>query len=190
MKQPKSQSGFIMVMLLGMIIIMTIMGISLTLIISSNVSRAVTNEESQRALNASEAGVNYYLWHLSHNTSDFKDGQTTPTTPDATLGYGPYTHDYIDGNSEKKATYTLWIKPQGNGSTIATVRSIGKSYGGSSRPSIRTVDAKVGAPSYASYGLIADTAVWFGNTETSSGPIRDLDGLWPDDWQRLRPETR
>jgi len=72
MKNSKPQSGFIMVILLGMIIIMTIMGISLTLIITSNVSRSVTNEESQRALNASEAGINYYLWHLSHSPSDFK----------------------------------------------------------------------------------------------------------------------
>jgi type II secretory pathway pseudopilin PulG len=97
MNQEKQQEGFIMVMLLGLIIVMSIVGISLTLIITSNVSRAVTNEESQRALNASEAGINYYLWHLSHNPSDFKDGQSTPATPDATLGYGPYTHDYIDG---------------------------------------------------------------------------------------------
>ena len=66
---------------------------------------------------------------LSHNGADFKDGKTTPATPDANLGYGPYVHDYINDNGVKTGTYTLWIKPDGNGSTIATVRSIGQVTG-------------------------------------------------------------
>ena len=58
-----------------------------------------------------EAGINYYVWHLNHNNSDYKDGGTTPSTPDPQLGYGPYTHDYINSNGAKEGTYTLWIKP-------------------------------------------------------------------------------
>src|SRR6185437_6648273 len=95
---------------------------------------------SQRAFNIAEAGVNYYMWHLSHSSTDYKDGQSTPTTPDPTLGYGPYTHNYVDANADTEGTFTLWINPQGNGSTIVSIRSIGKVNGSSIT---RTVQAQI-----------------------------------------------
>ena len=113
----------------------------LTLIIP-NINR---NNTSQKAFNISEAGIKYYLWHLSHNNTDYKDGKTTLATPDPNLGYGPYVHNYTDNNAAVTGTYTLWIKPQGVGSTIVTVRSIGKVNGGSIT---RTIEAQVGAPSF------------------------------------------
>ncbi len=182
MKRPKSilqirgQQGFILYTVLAMIVVLSIVIGSVGMMIAVNVSGARQNEMSQRAFNAAEAGANYYLWHLSHNTSDFKDGNSTPATPDATLGYGPYTHNYVDTNGRLIGTYTLWINPQGNGSTIAKVRSIGKATSASGT-STRTIEVKIGAPSYASYGLIADGQIWFGSTESASGPVHTNSGV-------------
>src|ERR1700722_15909306 len=64
--------------------------------------------KSEQAFNIAEAGLNYYLWHLNHNNTDYKDGQSTPTTP-TSLGYGPYSHNYIDTNGVNDGTYTLYI---------------------------------------------------------------------------------
>lgn len=171
------ESGVALPLVLSIIIAMTIMGSAVLLLIVSNLSLAKRNNESQRALNIAEAGINYYLWHLSHNNTDYRDGQSTPATPDATLGYGPYVHDYVDDNAAKSGTYTLWIKPQGTGSTVMTVRSIGKVNGSSAT---RTVEAKLGAPSFASYALVGDSALWFGNTESANGPVHSNQGIRMD----------
>lgn len=172
-----TQKGFALPLLIGtMLVIMMIIG-SLVSLVETNVSIVAQNNQSQKAFNIAEAGINYYLWHLSHNPSDLKDGLTTPVTQDAQLGWGPYVHDYIDDNAVKEGTYTLWIKPQSTGSTIATVRAIGKATGSNS---VRTVEAQIGAPSYASYAVASDTALWFGNTESANGPVHSNQGIRMD----------
>lgn len=171
------QAGFVMPMLLSFIIAISIVISAVSLLLSSNFQAANNTNESQKALNIAEAGINYYLWHLNHDSGDYKDGKTTPTTPDPTLGYGPYTHDYIDDNAKKIGTYTLWIKPQGSGSTIATVRSEGKVAGSKFK---RTIEAQIGAPSFASYSVVSDSALWFGNTETANGPVHSNQGIRMD----------
>jgi Tfp pilus assembly protein PilX len=172
-----SQQGFMMATLISIITVMSVLGAVVLQVIMTNFTTVQNNVRSQKALNIAEAGLNYYLWHLSHNGADFKDGKSTPTTPDANLGYGPYTHNYVDDNGVTSGTYTLWIKPQGNGSTIATVRSIGQVTGTNI---IRTVEAQLGAASFANYAVASDSALWFGNTETASGPIHSNIGVRMD----------
>ncbi len=177
MKRIMNKNGFIMPAVLSLIIAASILGTALLTVILNNFFVANNNVKSQQAFNIAEAGINYYLWHMSHAGSDFKDGQSTPATPDATLGYGPYVHTYTDANANQAGTYTLWIKPKGNGSTIATVRSIGKS---SDSSTTRTVQADIGASSFASYGLVADVDFWFGENESANGPIFSNAGIHMD----------
>ncbi len=146
-------------------------------VVETNLSTVNRNVQSQQAFNIAEAGINYYLWHLSHNASDFKDGKSTPATPDPNLGYGPYVHNYVDANAVNEGTFTLWINPQGNGSTVATVRSIGEVKGTNI---IRTVQAQIGAPSFASYAVNDDSALWFGPDETADGPVHSNQGIEMD----------
>lgn len=167
-------SGFITPMVVSFMFAILIISVAVLNGIDNNLFLVKTNTKRQQAFNVAEAGINYYLWHLAHSSTDFKDGQSTPTTPDPTLGYGPYTHDYYDINQKKQGTFTLWIKPQGNGSTIATVRSIGTIANSNIT---RTIDAKIGASSFASYGLVSDSAFWFGNTETADGPVHSNQGI-------------
>ncbi len=171
------QSGFILPSIISFVVAALILTSALMVLINTNISVVSNNIQSQQAFNIAEAGINYYLWHLSHNPSDYKDGQNTPVTADPTLGWGPYVHNYVDDNGVTQGTYTLWIKPQGVGSTIVNVRSIGKSNAGGA---IRTVQAQVGAASFASYGVVSDTALWFGNTESATGPVHSNQGVRMD----------
>lgn len=171
------ESALILPSVLSAVLAFTILSMAVLTVIQSNLGIVTRNIESQRAFNIAEAGANYYLWHLSHAPQDFKDGKTTPATPDPQLGFGPYVHDYIDDNGKKTGTYTLWIKPDGPGSTIATVRSIGESTSSGTK---RTIEVRIGATSFASYGLVSDGALWFGNTESSDGPVHSNVGILMD----------
>ncbi len=173
----KDQDGFIMPTILSFIILAGVLSVAVVEVVNTNISTVNNNVERQQAFNIAEAGINYYLWHLSHNSSDFKDGKSTPTTPDADLGYGPYVHDYVDSNAVDEGTFTLWIKPQGNGSTIATVESIGKVK---NTNTIRTIKAQIGEPSFASYAVNDDSALWFGADETADGPVHSNQGIRMD----------
>lgn len=163
--------------LLSIIIAFAIMGTALVETTLTNFTVVGNINKSQQAFNIAEAGLNYYMWHLNHNATDYKDGQSTPATPDPTLGYGPYTHNYMDTNGVNEGTYTLWIKPAGNGSTIVNVRSIGQAAGTSIK---RSVQAQIGNPSFASYGLVSDSEFWFGSSETANGPIFSNVGIHLD----------
>lgn len=172
-----SQPGYILPAVLSLIIAVGFFATALLMIIVNNFFVVGNNIRSQQAFNIAEAGINYYLWHMAHNGTDYKDGQSTPATPDATLGYGPYVHTYTDSDAVQTGTFTLWIKPQGNGSTIATVRSIGKIKGSNIT---RTVQAQIGAASFASYGLVSDDEFWFGSNESANGPVFSNVGIHMD----------
>jgi hypothetical protein len=163
--------------LLSLIIAFSLTAVSVVQVTMDNFFTVGNIIKSQQAFNMAEAGLNYYLWHLNHNNADYKDGKTTPTTPDPQLGYGPYVHDYIGSDGVKEGTYTLYIKPAGGGSTVVTVRSIGQAVGTNIK---RTVEAQIGSPSFASYGVVSDTALWFGNTETADGPVHSNQGVRMD----------
>src|ERR1017187_7371262 len=115
--------------LISVIVAFSIMSTAIVEVTLTNFAVTGNIVKNQQAFNIAEAGLNYYMWHLNHNSTDYKDGGTTPTTPNPTLGYGPYTHNYIDTNGVNEGTYTLWINPASNGSTIVTVRSIGQAAG-------------------------------------------------------------
>ena len=178
MKRPELKNkGFILPTVISYMLVLSIIMIFSIEIIESNIEVVGHGIKSQEAFYIAEAGINYYLWHLSHNPTDYKDGQSTPTTPNPTLGYGPYVHTYYDNNEINQGSYTLWINPQGNGSTIVNVESIGKANGSNAT---RTIVAQIGSPSYASYAVSSNSALWFGSTETADGPVLSNQGVRMD----------
>ncbi|PID31170.1 hypothetical protein CSA80_04025 [Candidatus Saccharibacteria bacterium] len=170
------EAGFTLPAVLSFILVMGVIATTLMTVVMGNLLSSGAIIERRQALHIAEAGVNYYLWHMAHNPTDYKDGNTAPATPDPQLGYGPYVHDYVDANARKEGTYTLWVQPQSNGSTVATVRSKGTTNGGVSR----TVEARIGASSFASYGLLADVEFWFGSSEAANGPVFSNQGVHMD----------
>ena len=160
----ESQRGFIMLTVLIMAFLLSFLGMVGTQLLISNARFNQYEARSEQALNVAEAGVNYYMWHLSHNPSDYKDGGSTPSTSP----YGPYVHNYYDTDGNLLGTYTIYITAPSAGSTVVTVKSIGQvpHFSGT-----RTVLAQVGQPSFASYSFLTGTEVWFGSNETTVGPI-------------------
>lgn len=173
MKRKQPQSGFIMLTVLVMAFILSALGMIAAQLLISNERFGLYESRSAEALNIAEAGVNYYLWHLAHNSSDYKDGGNTP----ATAPYGPYTHNYYDTSGNLLGTYTLWITPPAGGSTITTVKAIGQipHFQGT-----RTILAQLGQPSFANYALLTGTEVWFGPGESSNGPVMSDVGVHMD----------
>lgn len=170
------ERGFSLPAILSLILALGLIGGALLMTIMNNFFVVGNAVRRQQAFNIAEAGVNYYLWHMSHNGNDFKDGKDYPAVGDPNLGFGPYVHNYIGDDGNVQGTYTLWIRPQTAGSTVAKVRSIGKTNDGT----MRTVEAQIGATSFASYGLIANTEVWFGESEEANGPVFSNDGIHLD----------
>lgn len=164
MNKPRSQSGFIMLTVLIMAVILSALAMIGAQTLISNARFNQYEARSAQALNVAEAGVNYYLWHMSHNSSDYKDGGTTP----ATAPYGPYVHNYYDTDGNLMGTYTLYITPPSGGSTIATIKSIGKvpNFSGT-----RTILAQLGQPSFSNYIFLGDTDLNFSPTTTTTGPV-------------------
>ncbi|MDB5181630.1 MAG: hypothetical protein JWP13_393 [Candidatus Saccharibacteria bacterium] len=173
----QKESGFILPTVLSFMIAGIIIAGVVLQVILNNFFIVGNNVQRQQAFNIAEAGVNYYLWHLSHNPNDFRDGKTTPATPDPALGYGPYEHTYIDDNAVNRGTFTLWIKPHGNGSTLVDVRAIGKVK---DTKITRTVEARIGATSFGNYALVSDSALWFGANESADGPVHSNIGVRMD----------
>ena len=172
--------GHVLTWVMGFLTAISIIMIATLSVLGLLLSDATRVSKKQLALNIADAGVNYYLWHMSHAGADFQDGNTggTPiSTGEFTGFYGPYTHSYKNNDGEDVGQYTLYIKPKSIGSTVAIVRSVGEATGSSAR---RTVEAEIGAPSFASYGLVGDEAIWFGSTETANGPTHSNVGIRMD----------
>lgn len=167
---PQNPSGFIMLTVLIMALILSALGMIGAQLLISNERFGQYETRSARALNVAEAGVNYYLWHMSHNPADYKDGGTTP----ATAPYGPYVHNYYDNDGGLLGTYTLWITPPASGSTIATIKSIGQvpNFSGT-----RTILAQLGQPSFSNYIFLSDVELRFSSTATTTGPVHSNVGV-------------
>src|SRR3989344_5303942 len=91
------------------------------------------------AFRIAEAGIEYYRWHLGQAPNDFQDGTGQP---------GPYVHNFYDRNGVLIGTFTLEITSPSPGSSVATIKSIGKVQ---IDPSVeKIIEAKMANPSFPS----------------------------------------
>src|SRR3989344_7686385 len=118
------------------------------------------------AFSIAQAGVEYYRWHLAHAPEDYQDG---------TGGPGPYTHSYYDKSNNLVGQFILEIIPPPDGSTIVTVKSIGKVLNDSSVEKI--IEAKLGIPSFAKYAAVLNANVRFGDGTEVFGEINSNGGV-------------
>ena len=126
-----------------------------------------------KALNLAEAGINYYMWHLSHNNTDYQDDTAQPANPP----FGPYLHQYTDSSSNTIGTFTLTIDPPTQGGNAVTVTSIGQPQNSSA---IKTLQAQIGIPSFSGYVFVSATEAWFGETEETTGKVLSNIGVHYD----------
>ncbi len=145
-----------------------------------NVMRA---ERETEALQLAEAGVDYYRWHLAHDEADFTDGEdwccdnASGSTPEScgAESCGPYIRPYTDYSGQVIGQYELTITPPAVGATVLTVRSTGRL---SADPTVaKTVTARLGKRSLATYSLLGNSPIWIGDTEATSGPLHSNKGV-------------
>ncbi len=163
--------------LLSVIIAFSLMATAVGNIVLTNLSVAANLVKTEQAFNIAEAGINYYMWHLDYNSKDYQDGNTGGSITSG-LGYGPYTHQFVDQNGVDEGTFKLYINPPATlGSNVVTVTSIGQVNGTNFT---RTIQASIGSKSFASFGVVSNSALWFGNTETADGPVFSNQGVRMD----------
>lgn len=119
-----------------------------------------------------EAGINYYLWHLSHNVTDYCNGTACGTLGAA--GYGPFTYDYQDAQGRKLGTYKIYVKPPSGSTGYVTITSVGSAIGGTGE---RTLQAAIAIPSFAQYSILTNTEIWIGQNETVDGALHSNIGV-------------
>lgn len=166
------QSGFTIPQVLFTAVFLVSLGIIMASSAVINMQFATRTQKSASAAMIAEAGVNYYLWHLSHNNEDYCDGATCGTLgPD---GYGPFTYDYKDDGGKKIGTYSIYVQPPSQTTTTTTIKSIGK-YNG--QTSSRTIQAQIAIPSFAQYSILTNTEIWIGQNESVNGPLHSNIGV-------------
>lgn len=130
------------------------------------------------ALPIAEAGINYYRWHLTQDEDDYTDGTGVCVDPNAC---GPYTHDYSDPLAPpdtRIGQFELYITPPPPGSTLVTIKSIGRVDGFPNQS--KTIEAQYGIPSLAKYAILSDAEIWIMGNENVSGPIHSNFGIRMD----------
>ena len=131
-----------------------------------NVKSAVRQLNRSTAFTIAEAGIEYYRWHLAHDSDDYQDGTGQP---------GPYTHDYYDKDGNLVGRFILEITPPPVGSSVVKIKSTGKIIKDSSIEKI--IEVKMAIPSFAKYAVVVDANVRFGAGTTVSGEIHSNKGV-------------
>ena len=157
-----------------MIIVQTMVFAAISvMLISALASWSATSIKSGRiaflreqALQAAEAGIDYYRWHLAHAPADFQDGTGAP---------GPYVHTLEDKDGNAVAQFSLDITPPGLGSTFVRMQSTGIS---TLDPAFeRTVESQVAKPSIANYAVAGNDPTYFVAGTEIFGPIHINGGI-------------
>jgi hypothetical protein len=121
---------------------------------------SVRGQNKLQAFAISEAGIEYYRWHLAHAPTDYTDG---------TGQAGPYVHQYYDKDGTLIGSFSLDITPPPPGSSIVTIESTGKVV---ADPSVqKVIEVKLGSPSYLDYSILLNGNVYFGTGTVTYGTI-------------------
>lgn len=124
-----------------------------------------SNDQSL-ALKISEAGIDYYRWHLAHSPGDFQDG---------TGQAGPYTHDFKDKDGNTIGQFILDIVPPPQGSSTVVITSKGKI---SADPNIeKIVKVKMTRSSLVKYAAVSNADIYFPPGTEVFGPVHSNGGV-------------
>ena len=154
----------IQVLIFGAVAVVMISGLAGFAATSLKAGRAAYNRE--QALQSAEAGIDYYRWHLAHNSIDFQDG---------TNAAGPYVHSLKDKNGNTVGQFSLTITPPVTGSTLVKIKSTGKATADMTQQ--RIIESRVSKPSVAENSFAGNAAMRFGIGTEVYGTIRVNGGI-------------
>ncbi len=127
--------------------------------------------EKERALQISEAGINYYRWFLSHYPDDLTDG---------TGESGSYEHEYSDPEGGAIGKFSLQVSgvTQCHSVTAIDITSTGWTY---EDPKVtRQIEIRYSRPSVADYAYIINDSVWAGADRVIQGKYHSNGGIRMD----------
>jgi hypothetical protein len=119
------------------------------------------------ALHIAEAGIQYYRWHLAHDSDDYTDGTGGLS--------GPYEHEFYDKNGDLLGYFSLEITAPASGSTIVGVRSTGWTI--NQPQSSRTISVRLGFPALTDYAFIQNGNMSFSPTTQVHGKVHSNGGI-------------
>jgi hypothetical protein len=133
---------------------------------ASFLNLSVRAQNDAQAFAIAEAGIEYYKWHLAYAPQDFTDG---------TGHAGPHVHLYYNKNGGVVGQFSLNIVAPPSGSTIVTITSAGTV---ASDPSVmKSIEVRLGIPSFAQYAWALDNPVAFGTGAQVYGTIYSNSGV-------------
>ena len=164
LKLPVRKGAYLPVILMASTLFLAY-SVAIVTISLANIKTARIHNSKITSMAIAEAGINYYMWHLSHDPSDYCDGMTCP----AESPYGPFTHDYKSDYGDTLGTYDLFITPPDEGGSTVVVKSVGKVDG--ENPT-RTIVAELGIPSFTKFTLMVNgSQLWVGDGEKITGTV-------------------
>jgi hypothetical protein len=151
------------------IFVLILGGLSGYIFTESKIGRSTLARE--KALQAAEAGLEYYRWFLAHNPGNLTNGTGNP---------GPYIQTVVNAEGVTVGNYSLTI----NGNlSCGQLQSIDIASEGlaTSDPSVtRRVHARYAKPSVAEYAYIINDSVWAGADRVITGPYHSNGGIRMD----------
>ena len=159
------------------VLVIAFMGIFLMLL-SSITSFAFTQARYGRALlareqaiNAAEAGLEYYRWFLAHFPNNLTNGTGQP---------GPYSYSVSDPEGGVIGNASLSITGNSSCGVVQSVdiTSVGTAVANTLYP--RTLFARYARPSVAEYSHIVNSNVWAGADRNITGPYFSNGGIRMD----------
>lgn len=161
----KTANSLIFVIVFGFsvssLIILTVSSYS---IFENRTSDVIYNRDL--AFHIAEAGVNYYKWHLAHNSGDFTDGGEEAES---------YIHEFKDKNGNVIGHFALEIDEPLAGSSVVTVRSTG--YTVFEPDKKRTLQVRLGFPSLTEHTFLSNESMNFSFTSEVNGTIHSNGGI-------------
>lgn len=162
----KTTKGAIIIqtMVFGAISVVIIGALSVWTATAVKSGRIAYNRE--QAFQSAEAGIDYYRWHLAHDSQDYQDG---------TNGAGPYIHLLKDKSGNTVGQFALTITPPTSGSTLVKIKSAGSAALDSSY--VRRITSQVAKPSVAEHAIAGNNAMRFGTGTEVFGSIQVNGGI-------------
>ncbi len=164
-------SGYLLVLVLvfgGIFFMITSASIGYV-VVQSKLAQSRYNKE--RALNISEAGLDYYKWFLAHYPGNTTNGTNTP---------GPYVHQYVDPEGSTIGEFSLQIASSSSCGDVTAVDITSTGYTYENPNAKRIVYGRYARPTVAEYSYIINASVWAGSDRVIIGPYHSNGGIRMD----------
>ncbi len=143
--------------------------------ISLRYEHSLRQTSKSKALQAAEAGLNYYHWYIIHTLEGKSAAQIENYWGGTPLGVPSFENQISDSEGETTLGYRIEVTPPEVSSMIIMVSITGWD---TKRPNLtRTIKARLRKPSWSEYSVIANDIMRFGTGTETWGPIHSNNGV-------------